>query len=52
MYTSMILMQLGWREAMIKKVATVVGLAPVCFVDTGQRPAAIPGAFAELLERL
>lgn len=52
LYTSMILMQLGWQEAMIRKVAATVGLAPVFFVDTGQQPAAIPGAFAELLDRI
>jgi hypothetical protein len=52
MYTSMTLMQLGWREVMIKKVTTVIGLAPVFFVDTGQRPDTIPGAFAEFLDRL
>jgi len=33
-------------------LATVIGLAPVFFVDTGQYPAAIPGAFAEFLDRL
>jgi hypothetical protein len=52
LYTSMTLMQLGWRETMIRKVATVIGLAPVFFVDTGQDPAAIPGAFAEFLNCL
>jgi hypothetical protein len=52
LYTSMTLSQLGWRETMIEKVATVVGLAPVFFVDTGQCPAAIPGAFAAFLDRL
>lgn len=52
LYTSMTLMQLGWRETMIEKVATVIGLAPVFFVDTGQCPAAIPGAFTEFLDRL
>jgi hypothetical protein len=50
--TSMTLMQLGWPEATIKKLATLVGLATVAFVDTGQNPAAIPGAFAEFLARL
>jgi len=52
MYTSMTLMQLGWQESMIKKIATVVGLAPVSFVDTGQSPAAIPEAFGKFLDRL
>ena len=52
MYTSMMLTQLGWRESMIKKIATVVGLAPVSFVDTGQSPAAIPDAFAKFLHLL
>jgi hypothetical protein len=50
--TSMGLVQLGWRETMIEKMVTVVGMAPVSFVDTGQNPAAIPGAFAEFLDRL
>jgi hypothetical protein len=48
----MTLVQLGWREAMIKKVVTVIGMAPVFFVDTGQQPAAIPGAFADFLDSL
>jgi hypothetical protein len=46
------LMQLGWHESMIKKIASVVGLAPVSFVDTGQSPAAIPEAFAQFLNQL
>ncbi len=52
LYTSMKLMELGWPETMTKKIAMVIGLAPICFVDTGQRPAAIPGAFAEFLDQL
>jgi hypothetical protein len=40
------------REATIKKIVTVIGLAPVYFVDTGQCPANIPVAFAEFLDRL
>jgi hypothetical protein len=52
LYTSMTLVQLGWRETMIKKVAAVIGLAPVSFVDTGRRPAAIPEAFEKFLDSL
>lgn len=52
LYTSMMLTQLGWADVTIKKTATMVGLAPVFFVDTGQTPAAIPDAFAEFLDRL
>jgi hypothetical protein len=52
LYTSMTLMQLGWPETTIKKLTTLIGLAPVSFVDTGQCPAAIPDAFAEFLDRL
>lgn len=40
------------REAMIRKLVTVIGLAPIFFVDTGQCPAKIPVAFAEFLDRL
>lgn len=40
------------REMTIKKIVTVIGLAPVYFVDTGQCPANIPIAFAEFLDRL
>jgi hypothetical protein len=52
LYTSMMLTQLGWPDVLINKAAMTVGLAPVVFVDTGQDPSAIPGAFAEFLERL
>jgi hypothetical protein len=52
LYTSMTLMQWGWSEITIKKLTTLIGLAPVTFVDTGQCPAAIPDAFAEFLDRL
>jgi hypothetical protein len=52
LYTSLLLTQLGWRDVMINKVATTVGLAPVFFVDTGQDPRAIPDAFAEFLDGL
>jgi hypothetical protein len=50
--TSMMLAQLGWQDVMINKATKTVGLAPVFFVDTGQEPHAIPGAFAEFLDRL
>jgi hypothetical protein len=43
---------IGWREATLTKLTALVGLAPVFFVDTGQRPATIPVAFAEFLGRL
>lgn len=52
MYTSMTLVQLGWRTMMLEKVTSFVGLAPIFFVDTGQDPAAIPDAFAQFLDRL
>jgi hypothetical protein len=52
LYTSMLLIEFGWREAMIKKITSTVGLAPVFFVDTGQHPDAIPDAFAAFLDRL
>ncbi len=52
LYTSMTLVQLGWREKTIKKVAAVIGLAPVAFVDTGRCPAAIPEAFETFLDSL
>ncbi len=52
LYTSMTLVQFGWPEAIIKKTAAIIGLAPVFFVDTGQNAAAIPQAFAEFLDRL
>jgi hypothetical protein len=52
LYTSMTMVQLGWRETMIKKVATLIGLAPVFFVDTGTSPAAIPEAFEKFLNGL
>jgi hypothetical protein len=52
LYTSMTLMQLGWPETTIKKLTTLIGLAPVSFVDTGQCPAAIHSAFAQFLDRL
>lgn len=52
LYTSMTLVQFGWPEAIIKKIAAIIGLAPVFFVDTGQNTAAIPEAFAEFLDRL
>lgn len=38
LYTSMTLVQFGWPEVVIKKIALTVGLAPVFFVDTGQNP--------------
>jgi len=52
LYTSMTLTQLGWPETMIKKIITMIGLAPICFVDTGQQPDAIPAAFAKFLGQL
>jgi hypothetical protein len=35
-----------------RKLSRLAGLAPAYFVDTGNDPTAIPGAFAELLDRL
>ena len=35
-----------------EKLSALVALAPVFFVDTGQLPSAIPGAFAAFIERL
>jgi hypothetical protein len=52
LYTSMTLVQFGWPETTIKKMTSLLSLAPIAFVDTGQSPAAIPGAFARFLERL
>jgi hypothetical protein len=52
MALSMMMLPLSWRESAIKKVALVVELAPLFFVDTGQHPAAIPQAFAEFLDHL
>ena len=52
LYTSMTLSQLGWPDAMVKKVTATVALAPVFFVDTGQHPEKIPDAFSELMDRL
>jgi hypothetical protein len=41
----------GWPDVVSKKLMSVIGLAPIFFVDTGQTPDAIPDAFAEFLER-
>ncbi len=42
----------GWPKVVAEKLAALVGLAPVFFVDTGPDPAAIPGALAEFLDDL
>ena len=42
----------GWPNVTAEKIAAVIGLAPVFFVDTGTEPQAIPDAFALQLERL
>ena len=52
MALSMLMLPLSWRKGAIKKVAMVIELAPVFFVDTGRDIAAIPQAFAEFLDRL
>jgi hypothetical protein len=35
-----------------KKLMSVIALAPIFFVDTGEAPDAIPDAFAEFLHRM
>ena len=42
----------GWPNEIAEKVARIAGLAPVFFADTGTRPAEIPPAFADQLQRL
>ena len=42
----------GWPNVIAEKVARIAGLAPVFFADTGTRPAEIPAAFADQLQRL
>jgi hypothetical protein len=42
----------GWPNVIAEKVARIAGLAPVFFADTGTRPAEIPSAFADQLQRL
>jgi hypothetical protein len=42
----------GWPKTVGEKLAGLVSLAPVFFVDTGEDPAAIPAAFSEYLDRL
>ncbi|TYL91655.1 hypothetical protein FXB40_27390 [Bradyrhizobium rifense] len=42
----------GWPNRIAEKVARIAGLAPVFFADTGTRPAEIPAAFADQLQRL
>jgi len=44
--------QPGWVDTLREKIASLVELAPVFFVDTGPDLAAIPDAFAEFLDRL
>jgi len=42
----------GWPDLVSKKLMSVIGLAPIFFIDTGATPNAIPDAFAEFLHRL
>lgn len=42
----------GWPNVTAEKIAAVITLAPVFFVDTGTEPRAIPDAFARQLDRL
>jgi len=42
----------GWPDRVAAKVAALIDLAPVYFVDTGQNPAAIPAAFSAFLDRV
>jgi len=51
LYTSMT-GQMDWADTVMRKTTSLVGLAPVFFVDTGQTPEAIPEAFAAFLDRL
>ena len=42
----------GWPKRITEKLSTLVGLAPVYFVDTGSIPESIPEAFMAFLDRL
>ena len=42
----------GWPENLTRKLADLIGRAPVYFVDTGADPGLLPDAFARFLDGL
>jgi hypothetical protein len=42
----------GWPDLVAAKIAALIDLAPIYFVDTGRSPEAIPDAFDHFMSRL